>query len=344
MGEGEAARVKAVGDEPFEPQVSRKGMSDERHYLSGRTCRGRHVRPVLPRSTLSRSMTFTSEEPVITTSNEVGTTGHLDTAYLDLAAVIGGAIVAVAIFTTLMVFGSAVGLSLTSTDPAQGISAKFAAVAVGLWAVWVAASSFAAGGFVTGRLRHRIAGASVGEVEMRDGLHGLIAWALATLLSAVLLASAIGTPASVATREAANTTQQVQLTRLFRGERLPMDQSVRAEASTLLKTISGHQTLSADDHLLLTQMVVGRTGASPPEAETRVQSAVNAISTAVDQARRASVLAAFLIAVSFAIGAAAAWIAAEIGGRHRDEGTAFSPMTNWGGNWHRFGRKGTTRG
>ena len=189
-------------------------------------------------------MTFTSNDARPGAPNEFRSTpvsssrsaGYLDSAYLDWAAVIGGALVAVAIFTTLMVFGSAIGLSLTSTDPTHGVSAKFAAIAVGLWAAWVAASSFAAGGFITGRLRHRIADASVEEVEMRDGLHGLIGWALAALIGSAILSSAIGTPA------------------------------------------------------------------------------------------------------------AAAWIAAVVGGRHRDGGHAYSPMTSWGENWHRFGRKGTTHG
>ncbi len=301
-------------------------------------------------------MTFTSNETRSiapdavrpTPTDAVRTTGHLDAAYIDWAAVIGGAFVAVAIFTTLMIFGSAVGLSLTSADPTQGISAKLAAVAIGLWAVWVAASSFAAGGFITGRLRHRIADAGVEEVEMRDGLHGLIAWALAALLGSAILASAVGTPAAVATKEAAATTQQVQVTRMFRGERLPIDQSVRSDAAALLKTVSGHQTLTGDDRTLLTQMVANRTGVPVAEAEARVQTASDAIHKAVDQTRQGSVLAAFLLAASLAIGAAAAWIASVVGGRHRDGGHAYSPMTRWGENWphfgSRFGRKGTAHG
>ncbi len=286
-------------------------------------------------------MTFTSNEA---DRRVLPRSGHLDVAYVDWASIIGGALVAVAIFTTLMAFGSAVGLSLTSADPTQGISAKVAAVAVGLWAAWVAASSFAAGGFIAGRLRHRIADASVPEVEMRDGLHGLIAWALAALLSAILLASAIGDPAATASKEAAATTQQAQVARLFRGERQPIDQSVRADAAALLKTISGHRTLGTDDRLLLSQMVAARTGIPAAEAESRVQTITESIHDGVDSARRGSVLAAFLVAASFAVGAGAAWVAAVIGGRHRDEGGEFSPMTSWGAGWHRFGRKETTHG
>ncbi len=289
-------------------------------------------------------MTFTSNDP--RASDEVWAAAHLDSAYVDWASIVGGALVAVAIFTTLTVFGSAVGLSLTSADPTHGISAKIAAVAVALWAAWVAASAFAAGGYITGRLRHRIAGATAPEIEMRDGLHGLIAWSLAALISAGLLASSLGSAASVATRESAATSQQVALTRLFRGERQPIDQSVRTDAASLLKTISGHQTLNANDRLLLEQMVALRTGVPAAEADSRVGDAVAAIHESVDSARRGSVLAAFLLAASFAIGAGAAWIAAVVGGRNRDEGTVYSPLTRWGANHpNLFGRRrGVTHG
>ena len=299
-------------------------------------------------------MTFTSNDPRARdplVTNEVRTaalldSAHLDSVYVDWASIVGGALVAVAIFTTLSVFGSAVGLSLTSADPTHGLSAKVAAVAVALWAAWVAASAFAAGGYITGRLRHRIASATAPEVEMRDGLHGLIAWALAALVSAGLLASALGGPAAVATRESAATTQQVALTRLFRGERQPIDQSVRTDAASLLKTISGHQTITSNDRLLLEQMVALRTGVPAAEANTRVGDAVAAIHESVDSARRGSVLAAFLLAASFAIGAGAAWIASVVGGRNRDEGTVYSPMTRWGANHpNLFGRRrGVTHG
>jgi hypothetical protein len=90
-------------------------------------------------------------------------------------------VVAVVVFTTLTVFGSAVGLSLTSAEPGHGLSAKLAAIAVAIWTAWVGASSFAAGGYIAGRLRHRIPDATEHEVRMRDGAHGLIAWSIAAM-------------------------------------------------------------------------------------------------------------------------------------------------------------------
>jgi hypothetical protein len=40
-------------------------------------------------------------------------------------------------------------------------------------------------------------------------------------------------------------------------------------------------------------------------------------------------MVAFLTAVSLALGAAAAWTAAALGGRHRDEGVDASDMFRW---------------
>ena len=51
----------------------------------------------------------------------------------------------------------------------------------------VAVGSFALGGYIAGRVRSTWK-ASSDEVEFRDGVHGLIAWALGVMLGAALLA------------------------------------------------------------------------------------------------------------------------------------------------------------
>ena len=48
-----------------------------------------------------------------------------------------------------------------------------------------------------------------------------------------------------------------------------------------------------------------------------------------DKVRRATVLVAFVTAASLVVSAAAAWWAAGMGGRHRDEGTDFSHLVSW---------------
>ena len=40
--------------------------------------------------------------------------------------------------------------------------------------------------YVAGRLRSRLTGGAADEIEFRDGVHGLLLWALATLLAGLL--------------------------------------------------------------------------------------------------------------------------------------------------------------
>ncbi len=253
---------------------------------------------------------------------------HLDRSYVDWASVFGGAVVASAIFTALSIFGSAVGLSLTSADIGSGVSGKVATIAVGIWTAWIAVSSFIAGGYVAGRLRHRIADASPYEVEMRDGLHGLISWAVAAILSGAILSSAVGGLAHARSESAATTVQNYQIGRLFRGEK-GVDEAAHTEAKTVLASAVASKEFAGDDRAYMAQLVSAKTGVPAAEAATRTDTVLAALRSAADQARRGLVLAAFLAAVAVALGAAAAWWAGTTGGKHRDQGTLFSPFTKW---------------
>ena len=91
----------------------------------------------------------------------------------------------------LFTFGSAIGLSIVSFEPRDGASLFWLAIVSGLWFIWVAVTSFGAGGYLAGRLRRPAPGASVDEIEVRDGSHGLLVWATGALLGAVLAASGV---------------------------------------------------------------------------------------------------------------------------------------------------------
>jgi hypothetical protein len=78
----------------------------------------------------------------------------------------------------------------------------------------------------------------------------------------------------------------------------------------------------------LAQVIAARTGVAEDEAKTRVDTMVTSAQHAAEEAKqqaerakRFAVIAAFVAAASLAISAAAAFWAAGIGGRHRDEGT-----------------------
>jgi hypothetical protein len=73
----------------------------------------------------------------------------------------------------------------------------------------------------------------------------------------------------------------------------------------------------------LIRLVASRTGLAPADAERRVDTALASARTNIRRARRASVILAFMAGAAALLGAAAAWFAAGLGGRHRDE--AISP-------------------
>lgn len=123
--------------------------------------------------------------------------------YVDWGAIIAGMIVALAISTLFITFGSAIGLSLADLDeprtPGTGTSATAVIIAIALWTMWVQLSGFLAGGYVAGRMRRRFLDATEEESTVRDGMHGLIVWALATVLGAALAAWIAGQGISAVT-------------------------------------------------------------------------------------------------------------------------------------------------
>jgi hypothetical protein len=108
--------------------------------------------------------------------------------YVDWPAIIAGAIVATAVAFLMLTFGTALGLSFVSPyrTPGEGALWLFA-VAAGLWLMWVQGSAYMAGGYLAGRMRRRHYEAVGDEVEVRDGAHGLVVWALGTLIAAAVI-------------------------------------------------------------------------------------------------------------------------------------------------------------
>ena len=100
-------------------------------------------------------------------------------------AVIAGAAAAAALSVILLILG--VGLGLSSVSPWS-----FNATAIGVGTIaWLAFMQLAAsgiGGYMAGRLRAKWSSVHTDEVHFRDTAHGLLAWAVATLLTVAMLA------------------------------------------------------------------------------------------------------------------------------------------------------------
>ena len=106
-------------------------------------------------------------------------------SYIHWGPVIAGAVVAAAVFFTLMTFASAVGLAVASPSPTWRDASIALAILSGVWILLVALGSFALGGYLAGRVRSTWA-TSEDEREFRDGAHGLLVRAVAVVIGALL--------------------------------------------------------------------------------------------------------------------------------------------------------------
>jgi hypothetical protein len=83
--------------------------------------------------------------------------------------------------------------------------------------------------------------------------------------------------------------------------------------------------VSTDDRAYLVQLVTAATGLTGADAERRVDTEIANSRTAISHARAGTIILAFSLATALLIGALAAWLGAENGGRHRDG----MPLSGW---------------
>jgi len=259
------------------------------------------------------------------------------TSFLQWTPVIAGALVASAISLVLIAFGSAIGLSILSSSPTWRDASPALAVLSGLFLLLTAIASFGLGGYLAGRLRERWHQSAHNDVvEFRDGTHGVVAWAIAVVITGLVAAASAAVIASrevqPATSPIATTSEPLiayELDRLFRAGQRPFEGDLtytRAEAGRILLTATGRRGIAPEDRTYLVRLVATRTGISQPDAERRVDDAIAGATTAVRKARRGAVILAFATAVSLLVGAATAWYASCVGGRHRD---GVAPSLSW---------------
>jgi hypothetical protein len=257
------------------------------------------------------------------------------------SAVIAGAITAAALAFVLLAFGTGLGLAVSSVSPTWRDASFALWFLSGIYLIFVALLSFGLGGYVAGRMRSRLTSvAAADEANFRDGMHGLLAWALAIVIAAVLALGAVqaSAPAAVpgsgaagpSTSVAGENTIAYELDQLFRSDRpLPADDVnyARAEAARILLTSSSHSGVSQEDREYLTMLVSTRAHISPEEADARVSKVIPRAHDALKRARSAGVMIAFLTAVAMLLGAVVSWYAAEEGGRERELGASPSWRT-----------------
>jgi hypothetical protein len=247
-------------------------------------------------------------------------------------AIIAGALASVATTLILLAFATGLGLAVISPWADSGVSATTFKWGSGALMLLMAVMSSAVGGYVAGRLRTKWTGVHTDEVYFRDTAHGFLAWALATVVGVVLLASAastiIGGAASGAGQAAGTAVQNAgpldgYVDTLLRSDpaanRNPADPAAtRAELTRLMTKPLRTGEITAADRTYAAQVIAARTGIPQQEAEARITQTIAQAKEAAETARKAAMKLALWLAATLLAGAFAASLAATEGGGLRD--------------------------
>ena len=260
-------------------------------------------------------------------------------------AIIAGGVTAVAVTLILLMVGAGLGFSSMSPWGGQGASAATLAIGTVIWVIVVQWIASASGGYVAGRLRTRWTGIHRDEVFFRDTAHGLLSWALATVLGVAVLGSAVsaiigagasgvGAAAEGAARTAVSAigpVSQYDLDSLMRPAQpaaAPSDATtdVAPEIMRIMANGLAAGEVPPADRAYLSQVVAARAGISQEDAQRRVdqaidrgkQAATRALEVA-ETARQTAARIALFGALALLIGAFVASAAAAYGGSLRDE-------------------------
>jgi hypothetical protein len=251
-------------------------------------------------------------------------------SHFEWPAIFAGVAGAAGISLTLHAFATGIGLSVLSAAPTWRDSAPTYWFLAGLYLLFVSLAAFGVGGYIVGRMRAPLSLPGA-ETEFRDGMHGLVVWGLAAILTALM---ALGVVATATTTIApsggsAGAAQSVageniiasELDELFRGDRGLQNINYRqSEAARILLKASSHNGVPGDDRDYLATITANATGLSFPEASARVDREIAAARQELHRARMAAVLQAFFAGAALLVGAAVAWFAACEGGRDREGG------------------------
>lgn len=107
-------------------------------------------------------------------------------------AILAGAAAAAALSLILLILGTGLGFSAVSPWSQKGISAGGLGISTILWLTLTQLFASGLGGYLAGRLRTRWQAVQQDEIYFRDTAHGFLAWAIASLATAALLTSVVG--------------------------------------------------------------------------------------------------------------------------------------------------------
>jgi hypothetical protein len=249
-------------------------------------------------------------------------------------AIVAGAVVACALTLVLLAFGTGLGLTVVSPWTGSGVSATTFKIGTGLYLIVIAMIASSIGGYLAGRLRSGWSGVHGDEVYFRDTAHGFVAWALASVLGAAVLAMPAssligGTAAGLSQGVATSASQQAGPMDGYVDTLLRADPSASGAANTqadsrgemvrlFTRSFRNGGELKGPDREYVSKVVATRTGMSQADADKRVNDVVTQIKADTDAARKATAQLAFWLTASLLLGAFCASLAATEGGGLRD--------------------------
>jgi hypothetical protein len=249
-------------------------------------------------------------------------------------AIFAGAFVAASVSLVLIALGSGLGFAAVSPWSGRGVSAATFAVTTAIWLIVMQWISAGIGGYIAGRLRTKWVGTHTHEVFFRDTAHGLITWAVATVMVAAVFAasahSAIGGAAHGMTAMASSTANSYAVDKLFRsagpGSSGAGASDPKLEADHIIANAAATGRVPDADIRYLAELVAARTGATQADAQRRVDDFIagaaqldTRVKAEADAARKAAAQASIYTALAMLIGAFIASVAAALGGRLRDQ-------------------------
>ncbi|NUT77686.1 hypothetical protein HNO86_21810 [Pseudomonas sp. C1C7] len=268
-------------------------------------------------------------------------------------AIFAGAAAAAALSLILVLLGFGLGFSAVSPWANEGVSAKGLGITTIVWLAFTQIIASGLGGYIAGRLRVKWTNMHGDEVYFRDTAHGFLAWCVATLVTAMLVAGSVSSMVSggvqagaqvaggaanamtqVAGTAAANTDSDqygYYVDSLFRDDRpdAVSDEAARGTVTRIFVRSIADGQLAAEDRTYLAQLVAQRTNLTQADAERRVDEVYartqKAVADAKQTAKEAADTAAKVAAwstlwmfVALLAGAFFASLAATFGGRRRD--------------------------
>ena len=265
------------------------------------------------------------EQVADTTSGSVA----IETPGISWGAVLAGAAAACALTLLLLSLGMGLGLAVVSPWGGRGVSSTSFEIGTGLYFIVMAMISSGLGGYLAGRLRRKSIGLETTEIQFRDTAHGFLAWAVASIVGAMLLASPASSLIGSATGGAVQSASASQSSpmnsytdMLLRSDNRTDQQSLadtRGEVTRLLTTsFRANNDVTGADRDYLVKTVAARTGLSQADAEKRVNDVMTQAKSDLDKARKAAMHTAIWLTLSLFIGAFAAAAAAWEGGGVRD--------------------------